>query len=312
MAALNHFSSRFHEEKPIRPKFRSDYFRRLDREDVTMLESAFTMEEVKAAVWDCSSSKSSGPDGLNFKFIKRQILDGSLIANEIVNFSKKAGMNMLLFKVDFEKAFDSVNWDFLLDVMTQMNFGSPLKELKMERGLRQGDPLSLFLFLIVAEALQVMCIEACNKGISRGLYLADEGVNISLLQYADDTLFFGEWSKSNALHLVHILDYFHDVSGLKINLEKSRLFGIGIPLEDVVNVARAISCTHDSLPFTYLGLPVRKKLRKVKAWSEVIDRFSKCLATWKSKLLSIRGRLTLVKSVLGSLPFYYLSIFRVP
>nr|GFA07128.1 hypothetical protein [Tanacetum cinerariifolium] len=354
MAALDHFSSCFHEERPIWLKFRSDNFRRLDREDVIMLESALTIEEVKAAVWDCSSSKSPGPDGLNFKFIKRycnvikfkffnfikyfeahgrlargcnasfivlvsknldpidlsdyrpvsltgcmykvlskllasrlsrvisnlispnqtaflagrQMLDGSLIANEIVNFAKKAGMNLLLFKVDFEKAFDSVNWDFLLDVMAQMNFGykwcqwirsclssasvsvlingSPSKEFKMERGLRQGDPLSYFLFLIVAEALQVMFIEACNKGIFRGLYIANEGVNISLLQYADDTLFFGEW-----------------------------LFGIRISLEDVVNVARAISCSHDSLPFTYLGLPIGKNLRKVEAWSEVIDRAPK-------------------------------------
>ncbi|GJV65517.1 RNA-directed DNA polymerase, eukaryota, reverse transcriptase zinc-binding domain protein [Tanacetum coccineum] len=286
MAALKHFSSRFHEERPIRTKFRSDYFRRLDREDVTMLESAFTMEEVKAAVWDCSSSKSPGLDGLNFNFIKRQILDGSLIANEIVNFAKKARMNMLLFKVDFEKAFDCVNWDILLDVMTQMNFGSkwcqwirsclssasvsvlingsPSKEFKMERGLRQGDPLSPFLFLIIAEALQVMCIEDCNKGIFRGLYLADEGVNISLLQYADDALFFGEWSKSNALHFVHILDCFHDVSSLK------------------------------------------------STWQKQVIRFSKRLATWKRKLLSIGGMLTLVKSVLGSLPLYYQSIFRAP
>ncbi|GJT01914.1 hypothetical protein Tco_0823083 [Tanacetum coccineum] len=74
------------------------------------------------------------------------------------------------------------------------------------------------------------------------------------------------------------------------------LFGIEIPLEDVLNVARAISCSHDSLPFTYLGLPVERNLRKVEAWSEVIHMFSKRLATWKSKLLSIGGRLTLMKS----------------
>nr|GEV00544.1 RNA-directed DNA polymerase, eukaryota, reverse transcriptase zinc-binding domain protein [Tanacetum cinerariifolium] len=240
MAALDHFSSRFHEERPIRPKFRSDNFRWSDREDVIMLESAFTIKEVKAAAWDCSSSKSPGPD-------------------------------------DFEKAFDSVNWDFLLDVMAQLNFGSkwcqwirsclfsasvsvlingsPSKEFKMEQCLRQGDPLSPFLFLIVAEALQ----------------------------YADDALFFGEWSKSNAVHLVHILSCFHDVSGLKINLAKSSLFGIGISPKDVVNVARAIRCSHDSLPFTYLGLPVGRNLRKVEAWSDVIDRWVIEDGVWQGK-----------------------------
>ncbi|GKE09611.1 reverse transcriptase domain, reverse transcriptase zinc-binding domain protein [Tanacetum coccineum] len=99
----------------------------LDGDDVTLLESNFTMDEIKTAEWDCCSFKSPGPDGFNFKFIKRQgdplspfpnqtaflkgrqILDGCLIANEIINFAKNEKINMLLFKVDFEKAFDSVN-----------------------------------------------------------------------------------------------------------------------------------------------------------------------------------------------------------
>ncbi|GKF88208.1 putative RNA-directed DNA polymerase, eukaryota, reverse transcriptase zinc-binding domain protein [Tanacetum coccineum] len=73
--------------------------------------------------------------------------------------------------------------------------GSPSKEFKMERGLRQGDPLSPFLFLIVAEALQIAVLEACSKGVYKGITLADGGANLSLLQYADDALFIGEWSR---------------------------------------------------------------------------------------------------------------------
>ncbi|GJW90952.1 hypothetical protein Tco_0168505 [Tanacetum coccineum] len=64
--------------------------------------------------------------------------------------------------------------------------GSLTNEFKMERGVRQGDPQSLFLFLFVSKALQVMVIEACNKGIFNGVSLADNGANISLLQYVDD------------------------------------------------------------------------------------------------------------------------------
>lgn len=115
-----------------------------------------------------------------------------------------------MFKVDFEKAFDSVSWDFLYDIMTQMWFrskwrtwmasclsftsisvlinGSPSKEFRMERGLRQGDPLSPFLFLLAAEALQMLTLDACNKGIFKGLSLAEDGSNVSLLQYADPIL----------------------------------------------------------------------------------------------------------------------------
>ncbi|GKA38784.1 putative RNA-directed DNA polymerase, eukaryota, reverse transcriptase zinc-binding domain protein [Tanacetum coccineum] len=127
--------------------------------------------------------------------------------------------------------------------------GSPSKEFPMKRGLRQGDPLSPFLFLIVAEALQVMITDSCNKG-------------------------------------------------LKINISKCMLFGIGVPLRDVENIARAFNCSHGSLPFSYLGLPVGRSMRKIADWTEVINRFYKRLASWKANLLSIRGKLTLVKSVL--------------
>lgn len=135
------------------------------------------------------------------------------MANELVNYATSIGQKSLLLKVDFEKAFDCVNWEFLFDIMSQIGFGgtwcswikgflssssisvlingSPTKEFVMERGFRQGDPLSPFLFLIVTEALQVTVLEACNKGIYKGLSLINEGSNISLLQYADDALFFG-------------------------------------------------------------------------------------------------------------------------
>ena len=78
----------------------------------------------------------------------------------------------------------------------------------MERGLRQGDPLSLFLFIIVAEALQVTMLEACEKGIFKGLSLQGDNTNISVLQYADDALIFGEWSLSNVKNLICVLKCF--------------------------------------------------------------------------------------------------------
>nr|GEW44049.1 cysteine-rich receptor-like protein kinase [Tanacetum cinerariifolium] len=131
-------------------------------------------------------------------FIKdRFILDGVLVINEVVEFIKKSGKRCLIFKVDFEKAYDCVNWEFLEDIMQQMGFGrkwcvwiraclgsatssvlvnrSPTKEFALERGIRQGDPLSPFLFLIVAESLNVAMQEVIQGGLFDGVKVGEVG-----------------------------------------------------------------------------------------------------------------------------------------
>ncbi|GJX04072.1 RNA-directed DNA polymerase, eukaryota [Tanacetum coccineum] len=242
-AVAGHFSSRFKEGNKCRPTFSSSLFQRLSVVDANFLEADISMDEIKSAVWDWG--------GCVYKVISK------ILAS-------------ILAKVDFEMNFDSVNWNFLHDIMRQMGFGekwrkwidaclssafisvmvngSPSKEFKMERGLRQGDPLSLFLF----------------------------------------------------------------PSGLKVNLCKSRLFRIGIPNIEVQEVASLLGCIHDSLPFAYPGLLVGKKMRFCDRWNDVINHFRERLSAWKARALSIGGRLTLVKSILGSLPIYYLSLFKAP
>ncbi|GJQ93913.1 reverse transcriptase domain, reverse transcriptase zinc-binding domain protein [Tanacetum coccineum] len=169
------------------------------------------------------------------------------------------------------------------DSISVMVNESPSKEFKIERGLRQGDPLSLFMFLIVVEALQISVLEACSKGVYKGITPADGGENISLLYYADDALFIGEWSRLNPKNLILILKCFENDLGLKVNLFKSGLFGIGIPNNELCD-----------------------------GWNEVINRFRERLSALKAKALLIGGRLMLVKSALGSLPIYYLSLFKAP
>lgn len=124
--------------------------------------------------------------------------------------------------------------------------------------------------------------------------------------------FFGAWSSSNATRLVNILNLFQYASGLKVKMAKSRLYGIGVEQEEVVTIANLIHCSYDTLPFRYFGLPVGKLMNKSSGWYDVIECFTKHLSFWKSKILSIGCRLMLAKSVLGSLPLYYLSIFRAP
>ncbi|XP_058742452.1 uncharacterized protein LOC131614937 [Vicia villosa] len=139
----------------------------------------------------------------------RQLLDGVLVANELVHFKTKEKKECFLFKVDFEKAYDKVSWSFLRFMLLNMGFGDlwlswmeatvfsskisilvnsgPTKELLVERGLRLGDPLSPFLFLIVVEALPVLVKRSLDLGEFAGFNINDV-CNIDILQFDDDTL----------------------------------------------------------------------------------------------------------------------------
>ncbi|KAJ9549250.1 hypothetical protein OSB04_021793 [Centaurea solstitialis] len=255
-------------------------------------------------------------------FIKgRNILDGVLIANEVVDFVRFKKRKGLIFKVDFEKAYDSVDWNCLLGTMNRMGFGkkwigwisaclrssstsvlvngSPSKEFMMEKGLRQGDPLAPFLFLIVAENLHLLVEEAKDKNLFEGLTIGNEGIEVSHLQYADDAIFFARWSLRNLRNLIKILDCFHAISGLKINMRKSKIYGVGVQDAEVEDWARGVGCVGGAFPFSYLGLPVGALMSRKVYWRPVIEKVKSRLASWKARMISFGGRLTLVKSVLG-------------
>ncbi|GJS34885.1 putative RNA-directed DNA polymerase [Tanacetum coccineum] len=236
----------------------------------------------------------------------RQIIDGPLMVEEIIAWAKKAKKRLMILKVDFEKAFDSLNWSFLFSILEQMGFsakwrnwihsclnsayasvlvnGSPTKEFKIKRGLRQGDPLSHFLFILAVEALNVVLLEATNNN----------------------------WSYSNAKNLSRILTCFHLASGLKVNFNKSKLYGVGVTNDESSSLASTIGCLASQLPCVYLGLPIGVKMSRCHHWNKIVERFQKCLSKWKSKSLSFGRRLTLIKSVLGSLGVYYFSTFKAP
>ncbi|XP_035845190.1 uncharacterized mitochondrial protein AtMg01250-like [Helianthus annuus] len=112
--------------------------------------------------------------------------------------------------------------------------GSPAFEFQCHKGIRQGDPLLLFLFLIVMEVFSCMVNKACDTGNFEGIRLPNGGLVISHLLYADDALIIGEWEKENVKVVARILRVFYACSGLKINFHKSNLnlFGVGVEEEE--------------------------------------------------------------------------------
>ncbi|XP_021975207.1 uncharacterized protein LOC110870328 [Helianthus annuus] len=132
------------------------------------------------------------------------------------------------------------------------------------------------------------------------------------LCYADDVLFVEEWIKGNVVALSRLLRCLSLVTGLNINAKKCNLYGVGVNDSEVERLAGLLNCQKGNLPLDYLGVPIRTNMKRISKWQPVIDRFEKKLASWKANSLSFAGRVTLAKSVLGSLPSYFLWIFKAP
>lgn len=190
--------------------------------------------------------------------------------------------------------------------------GSPTKEFSLEKGLRQGDPFSPFLFNIAVQGLSCMLQRSCGLGLIEGLNFGNTGPALSHLQFADDTLIFSSASLSSLQNIKRILLCFELLSGLKVNFYKSSIIGVGIEDHVCCYSAQILRCKQEQLPITYLGLPIGANMNRISMWKPIIRNISCRLAAWKGRFLSIGGRLCLLKSVLSNLPIYYLSLFLMP
>ncbi|KAL8503040.1 hypothetical protein ACS0TY_021965 [Phlomoides rotata] len=129
--------------------------------------------------------------------------------------------------------------------------GSPTKEFHMEKGIRRGDPLSPFLFLVVANCLNLMMKEAVEKDRFSPCLVGSKKVEVSILQYADDTIFFGE-AKTKNIHIIKcILRIFEIWTGLKVNFHKSDIMRINVNKEIMKDWCSILNCKKSSIPFKY-------------------------------------------------------------
>ncbi|GKV40773.1 hypothetical protein SLEP1_g48376 [Rubroshorea leprosula] len=264
----------------------------------------------------------------------RLLVDSVIVANETIDEIKQKKKRCFIFKADFEKAFDKVSWDFLDYMMSRMGFcdiwrkwikeclssstvsvlvnGSATKEFKVSKGLRQGDPLSPFLFLIVAEGLNGIINSAVSKSLFNGVQVGSSNITISHLQFADDTILFGEANEQNIKAAKSIMRTFELVSGLKINYNKSTLIGINVDTEEINHFACFLHCKPGKLPLMYLGMPVGASLRRKSTWSTLVAKFERKLTGWNNRFLSMGGRIVCINSVLSSLPVFLMSAYLIP
>ncbi|KAG7543468.1 Reverse transcriptase domain [Arabidopsis thaliana x Arabidopsis arenosa] len=268
----------------------------------------------------------------------RSITDNVLIAHELLHSlkSRRDCQNAYLaIKTDISKAYDRVEWNFLERVMKQMGFdqrwvkwimecvktvsyevlinGSPYGHILPTRGLRQGDPLSPYLFLFCAEVLSHMLRKAEQDRQIHGIKLSQDCPSISHLLFADDSLFFCRSTNANCEHLARIFKTYEDASGQKINYAKSSvIFGTKTSEQKKRRLQRILSIDRVGGGGKYLGLPEQFGRKKVELFEYIVEKVKTRTEGWSQKYLSPAGKEILIKSVALALPVYSMNCFTLP
>ncbi|XP_059446647.1 uncharacterized protein LOC132178216 [Corylus avellana] len=238
-------------------------------------------------------------------------------------------------KLDMSKAYNRVELNFLEAVMHRMGFhdrwiglimmcvksvqysilvnGKPCGLISPTRGIRQGDPISLYLFLLCAEALSAMISHANDEGVLTGVPTSKKGPTLSHLFFADDSLLFCRSTIAQWNSLSFILQVYEGASGQKMNSNKTALFFSRNAHDgDKEQIQRLAGIPINQRYDTYLGLPTLVGRSQTRAFNNIKERVWKRLQDWKLKFLSQAGKEILLKAVIQAIPTYCMSVFKLP
>lgn len=244
-------------------------------------------------------------------YIKKRFIGCNVrIIEDVIDYTAKLSDESMILFLDFEKAFDSVEWSFLIEALKKFNFGPDYirwiktiythagirvknngwisKTIEIQRGIRQGCPVSALLFIIVVEILaQNIQTDTSIKGIE----INNNGVKkeLKVNQYADDGHLF--LNDTISLHnAIRAINRFSKVAGPELNLQKCEI----MPLRKALIEDIDIQCVNNA---KCLGIWVGKdkEINCQRNWIEKIEKLQMCLQIWKTRNLTIFGRITIVK-----------------
>jgi hypothetical protein len=267
----------------------------------------------------------------------RKGIDNMIIVQELVHsLSLKKGLaGFVAIKIDLEKAYDRIEWQFIRDMLNLFkvpNFlsniimscvstssisvllnGGKLESFLPSRGIRQGDPLSPYIFIMCMEFLSYLIHERCSDNLWDPVKAARNGPVFSHLFFADDLVLFAKADRKNCQSIKEVLETFCDLSGQKVNSCKSKAyFSPNVNPDQRRELCSVLGI--DSTPDLgkYLGFPIKHSGSSVHDFDFIIDRMQTKLTGWKAKLLSMAGRVILTQAVTSAIPSYVMQGIMLP
>ncbi|XP_061342523.1 uncharacterized protein LOC133288720 [Gastrolobium bilobum] len=271
-------------------------------------------------------------------FIKgRQSADNIIIAQEVVHSmkEKKGWKGWMMIKVDLEKAYDRLSWKFIKETLEDVGLHKSLSDLIVncissstikllwngdliegfnpQRGIRQGDPVSPYLFVLCVERLAHFIQLAVDTKAWKPIMINKYAPPLSHLFFADDIILCAEASMDQAFVINQVLKLFSVASGQKVSEAKSRVFfskNVGFNRAKEISECLGVGITNDL--GKYLGVNLNHRRVSKNSLNYVVERVHNRLSSWSQASLSLAGRITLAKAVLEALPAYIMQTTDVP
>ncbi|GJR59889.1 uncharacterized protein Tco_1502051 [Tanacetum coccineum] len=265
----------------------------------------------------------------------RRISDNILLTQELMrNYHRNCGPPRCSFKVDIQKAYDTVDWGFLRSILIGFGFHPTMIEWIMvcvsttsysvcingnlhgwfngKRGLRQGDPLSPYLFTLVMEVLTLLLQRRVSLAEDFRFHHHCEKQRIINLCFADDLFLFARGHLDSVSVIMDTLEEFMNVSGLVPSIPKSTTFFCNVPIALKSSILNLVPFAEGTLPVRYLGVPLISSRLLYHDCKVLVEKLESRVNDWRNKFLSLAGRMQLVRSVLSSMHIYWASVFILP
>ncbi|GJU43506.1 hypothetical protein Tco_1200772 [Tanacetum coccineum] len=265
----------------------------------------------------------------------RRISDNILLTQELMHkYHTDRGPPRCAFKVDIQKAYDTVNWRFLGFILKSFGFHHTLIKwimacvkspsfsicingnthgfFKGKRGLRQGDPLSPYLFTLVMEVLTLMLQRRVRLSDSFRYHKHCEELGLINVCFADDLFLFARGDVASATVIMDALNEFKQASGLVLSIPKCTVFFCNVVNHVKLSILNVMPFAEGELPVKYLGVPLISSRLLNKDCKVLVEQARNRIRDWKNKSLSFAGRLQLCKSVISSMQVYWASVLAIP